>query len=139
MLFFSHHAGISLVVTSQNFHMSRADTTFLRNFSEYCIFLNRYSYLSIVTSQYLIFYFRGDKTTLRVLSTQIFPNRGNILTKIAEWINQHMVQSQSKYIFLDCNNRTHLPENLQIRYIPFINKKKQIRTIIIPFQNQHFS
>ena len=83
MLFWSHHADISLMVTSQNLHMSNSSTTHLRNFSDFVVFQNR-----------------GDKTTLSVLSRQIFPYKENVLTRIHDWIADNLMTERSKYIVI---------------------------------------
>ena len=47
--------------------------------------------------------FRGDKTTLDILSKQIFPKKESILQRVAEWISKNLVSQRAQYIVLGKN------------------------------------
>ena len=128
MSIFSHHANISVVVTSQTFHMSDKDSVkMLRNFSDFCLFLNR-----------------GDKTTLRILSSQFFPGKQNALTKIGNWISRNLPNDFAKYLVIDSNHHSSIPDCLQVHFhgsksLLEVGKSTvfQVRTRIFPIGDSH--
>ena len=109
----SHHGSISLIVTVQNLHIQRKDSVTKRS---------QFSYI-------VAFVGKGNKTSIKTLSTQFFPGRKNILSNIASWISSNLSEDKSKYLVIDVNPRSEVPEALSIRTRIFLKENKDIRPI----------
>lgn len=97
----SHHDKISVVVVTQDYFGARGPFrhTIMRNFTHQVLFKDL-----------------ADKTTMRNISIKLVPNEPKFLLDALHWIRKNPVKcGNSRYIIIDSDQKSNLPENLRIR------------------------
>ena len=102
----SHHSNISVVTISQSlFFPGKNRLTFIRNCSEK-----------------VIFHDKVDQNQLSILSRHIFPNKPNFLMDCFNFIYNHTLKSELKYLLIDASPLSELPHNCIVRSFIFPNE-----------------
>ena len=91
----SSHSNISVITTSQNyFEQGKHSQTIIRN-----------------QTFYVIFQSKGDNQTLSLISSRMFTTSKHFLQKCFGWLNKMGVAGYKKYLFINVNPSTELPQN----------------------------
>jgi GTPase SAR1 family protein len=99
MTIHSHHSGISVILTSQNYYIQgRYSKTILRN-----------------TSEKIVFNDKGDQESLRRISMQMFPGKKGFLNNVMAWILENISDKTQHYICIDNSPISPLTQQFQIR------------------------
>ncbi len=109
----SHHSNISVVIICQSIFLpAKHRLTLIRNCSEKVIFHNKV-----------------DQNQLAVLSRHISPNNPNLLKDCFDFIYQHSLKDDLKYVLIDASPLSPLPYNACIRTFIFPQDDGKIRPV----------
>ena len=95
----SHHADISVIITSQNyFSQGKYAKTMSRNMTDLILFDSK-----------------TDRLPFEIVSRHLFPGHSRFLPKVMDWLRLNVPATYDRYIYVDCHPNSQIPEDLRVR------------------------